>query len=241
MKPEELLKGQWHLASTIENLKKNLLATPNKILSTVFLRSKADLLNSYFKNFRDNHMKLIIHSGLEQEEYFTNDQFSITEASFTEALTHTYNERSRIEKSTTASRDQVNVIRSNSLSHLPKINLPSFSDRREDWETFLGLFVSMVHNDTTPTPVQKLYYLKGLLEGEAKAALESISINESNYSVSWQLLLSRYDNKRLLIRDHLQALTSFKPIKEENSNELQCLLDDFLKRIDALRTIGRPV
>lgn len=67
-----------------------------------------------------------------------------------------------------------------------------------------------------------------------------MAITDSNYPIAWNLLLSRYHSKRLLIRDHLQALTKLQVLKEESAAGLQQLLDELVRRKESLGTIGRP-
>ncbi|XP_072934991.1 uncharacterized protein [Epargyreus clarus] len=51
---------------------------------------------------------------------------------------------------------------------LPRIELPTYSGKYEEWPTFQDLFVSLVHNNTSLSDVQKLHYLKCSVAGEAE-------------------------------------------------------------------------
>ncbi|KAG7203872.1 hypothetical protein KM043_017926 [Ampulex compressa] len=57
---------------------------------------------------------------------------------------------------------------------LPKINLPSFGGRYEDWPGFADQFKSTVNDNTKISDCRKLIYLRSCLTGEAARNLESL-------------------------------------------------------------------
>ena len=127
-----------------------------------------------------------------------------------------------------------------SYSHLPQINIPTFSGRREDWESFRDLFRTLIH-EAHVSVVARLYYLKIHVQGEAKAALGTLKLTSSNYASAWRLLESRYEHRRLLVQDHLTALRSLRPLRDESSAGLQMLLDTLTRHRDQLQALKRPV
>ena len=71
--------------------------------------------------------------------------------------------------------------------------------------------------------------------------MEGLSLTGDNCTVAWKRLLSRYENKGLLISDHLNALWSIKSLKEESSVGLQSLLDTINSHREALQALDRPI
>ncbi|CAB0028265.1 unnamed protein product, partial [Trichogramma brassicae] len=63
-----------------------------------------------------------------------------------------------------------------SHSRLPQINVPDFSGRREDWESFRDLFNALIHQSSHLSNVERLYYLKTLVRGDARSALDSLQL-----------------------------------------------------------------
>ncbi|XP_014217296.1 uncharacterized protein LOC106645854, partial [Copidosoma floridanum] len=131
-----------------------------------------------------------------------------------------------LEAATTATADAVgNVYASAETDYsctrrgprLPSIIIPQFSGRREDWESFRDLFKALVHNEPQLTDVERLYYLKSLVQGDAKAAIDTVQTVGTNYSTAWSLLKTRYEHRRLLVHDHLSAFRSIKPMREEST------------------------
>ena len=56
------------------------------------------------------------------------------------------------------------------------------------------MFKGTVHEQQSLPKVQKLYYLKGALKGEAKRVLSNLTTTEANYDAAIQLLEDRYDS-----------------------------------------------
>jgi hypothetical protein len=82
------------------------------------------------------------------------------------------------------------------IAKLPHINLPSFSGRHEDWESFKDLFSSLVHDVAILPESTKLQYLKSCLSGQAAELVKNIATTSANNS-TWQALEMRYYNPLL--------------------------------------------
>ena len=65
---------------------------------------------------------------------------------------------------------------------LPKLTLPHFDGDVKKWKEFKDLFDAMVHNKTNTPDITKFGYLKSVLSGEAKAAIEGLTLTASNYN-----------------------------------------------------------
>jgi len=71
---------------------------------------------------------------------------------------------------------------------LPRIQLPTFSDKYEDWPAFRDLFKSIIGKDTSTSPVEKLHYLKTCLKGEAELLIRSLTTTDENFERAWKIL-----------------------------------------------------
>ncbi|KAL7290510.1 hypothetical protein TKK_0015281 [Trichogramma kaykai] len=107
-----------------------------------------------------------------------------------------------------------------SRSRMPLIQVPEFSGRREDWESFRDLFKVLIDRDEHLSDVERMYFLKTLVKCEASAALSTLSMTGDNYITAWNLLENRYENHRLLVQDHLSALQALKTIREDSVKSL---------------------
>ncbi|CAH2083790.1 unnamed protein product [Euphydryas editha] len=89
--------------------------------------------------------------------------------------------------------------------------------------------------------VHKFHYLRAALKSSASLIIQSLDITANNYPIAWQLLTDRYDNTRLLIYNHLQALFKTNHITSESSSEIRNLIDVLNKNLRALGALGEPV
>ena len=87
-------------------------------------------------------------------------------------------------------------VRSNQVK-LPRIELPTFNGKYEEWHAFFDLFNSLIHSNRDISDTQKFHYLRSSLKGDAAEIVSSLEISGANYADAWTRLKERYDNKRL--------------------------------------------
>ena len=80
------------------------------------------------------------------------------------------------------SRDS--VVPSAPASRLPKLDLPKFSGNPFGWQTFWDSFQAGVHSNPKLTGVEKLNYLRSLLDGEASRTVSGFTLTNANYEQS---------------------------------------------------------
>ncbi|XP_050315300.1 uncharacterized protein LOC126749647 [Anthonomus grandis grandis] len=124
---------------------------------------------------------------------------------------------------------------------LPTITLPSFDGNFEQWLFFKDTFQSLIHTDNTIPDINKFHYLRLSLKGQALDLLTSLEISSNNYAVAWNLLVERYENKPLLIKNHIKALFEIKSALKEGHKELRTILDGMNRHLRALEVLGLPV
>ncbi|XP_058827050.1 uncharacterized protein LOC131687034 [Topomyia yanbarensis] len=130
-----------------------------------------------------------------------------------------------------------------SMDHvrLPQIQLQTFDGNIDEWFSFRDLFTSLIHWKTELPEVEKFHYLKGCLEGEAKALIDPLKITKGNYQIAWDLLVKRYNNSKLLKKRQVQALFKLPVLAKESSTELHKLLEGFDRIIQTLDQVVQPV
>lgn len=94
---------------------------------------------------------------------------------------------------------------------LPKINIPKFDGDYGKWPTFSDLFLRVVHEQPI-SPIQKMWYLKTNLTGEAERIIRHLSLTESNYDTAWNILKDRFNNKRVLASTLIQQILDYHNI-----------------------------
>ena len=104
------------------------------------------------------------------------------------------------------------------------------------WTSFVDLFDGAVDSNANLSSSQKLFYLKGLLTGEAKR-LSAITITDANYGEARTMLLQeRYENRRAIVREHISSIvTASTATKEAGSlRNLMQTADEHRRALEAL-------
>ena len=113
---------------------------------------------------------------------------------------------------------------SSALTKLPKLDLKSFDGNLVEWISFRDMFESSIHQSSSIPKIQKLVYLKSLLQGEAARLVQSIVLSDANYDTAWKLLNERYQNDREILFSVLRKLFSQNP-SCSSANSIRQLVD----------------
>lgn len=99
---------------------------------------------------------------------------------------------------------------------LPPIALPTFSGKYGECSAFYDTFSSLIHNDKQINKIEKLHYLKSVLNGDAAQVIASLHVSAANYDIAWDCLKNRYDNKRLIMQNHMKGFLSIPSIAKQS-------------------------
>ncbi|XP_011859304.1 PREDICTED: uncharacterized protein LOC105556804 [Vollenhovia emeryi] len=124
---------------------------------------------------------------------------------------------------------------------LPRIQLPTFSGKCDEWPAFRDLFLSLVSADPSVTGVESLHYLKTSVKGEAAPLIANLPTTEENFKRAWAILTDHYENKRLLVRSCFASFTAIPKMKSESVSDLKRLFHGMLSTVGTLESIGRPI
>ncbi|CAB0038628.1 unnamed protein product [Trichogramma brassicae] len=243
--PTKLSLLRKQLVETLKALCETITTTPRESWSLGTGQAHYELLEAYWDDFQHNHGNLWNVDPIESG-YQRSDIYATVEGAYTMAKGQLYDIQQRLRSAgcylpAASASHATPAVATQSYQRLPQINVPEFSGRREDWEGFRDLFTALIHQAAHLTDVERLYYLKTLVKGEAKVALESLQLMSSNYETAWALLLNRYDNRRLLVHDHLVALRAIKPLRDASVRSFQGLIGTLSRHRDQLRSLDCPV
>lgn len=121
---------------------------------------------------------------------------------------------------------------------LPDIKLPVFAGNLDQWLNFHDLFVSLVHSSNELSSIQKFYYLRSSLSGDALKLVQTIALSANNYLVAWNLLLDHYQNPVRLKQSYVDSLFEFPSVKRESATELHSLVEKFETNVKILKQLG---
>lgn len=215
-------------------------------LSIEYIETRQELLEKDWALFKEHKTKLYERFSAEDISQKVVDIYDATEDTYImykSLMKTTLNKfisakNSSIQTSNTSN----NTNKSNcSFVMLPKISIPTFSGKYDEWTTFHDLFISLVHNNETLDNVQRLHYLKSHLSGEAEQLIRHTPVTDANYIQCWNQLQKRYNNKKYLTNCILKRLFNQKRMQVESSTALKELLDTTCDCLNALRNLAIDV
>ncbi|KAJ8949757.1 hypothetical protein NQ318_005080 [Aromia moschata] len=115
---------------------------------------------------------------------------------------------------------------------------------REDFESRFCKIISSAKSSLSnfhKQNIKKIPYLRASLEGTAAQVIKSIQVTSDNYNLAWGILCERFDNKRLLVQNHVRALFNLENIPRESSSKIRLLLDEVSKHLRSLKQLGEQV
>ena len=124
-------------------------------------------------------------------------------------------------------------------ARLPKLEMKRFDGNICEWQEFWDCFESAADNDQNLAPVLKLNYLKGLLDGQAKATIAGLESTSTNYSEAVDLLRDRFGKKSVIQRAHTNGLRNLLPVTHEDDvSSLRKFYDTVEIHYRGLRALG---
>lgn len=125
-------------------------------------------------------------------------------------------------------------------ARLPKLDLYHFDSNLENWQTFYDTFSSLIHNSKEISDIEKFYYLLTAVSGPALTLVKSMPITADNYQIVWNLLVKKYENKRVLATSYLDKIFQFKALQSESADGLNSFLQTFQECVKALKVLNIP-
>ncbi|KAJ8983758.1 hypothetical protein NQ317_017861 [Molorchus minor] len=102
-------------------------------------------------------------------------------------------------------------------------------------------FETLIHKNNSIGDIQKFYYLRASLDGMARQIIQSLEFSAVNYKIAWDTLCKRFDNKHLLIQNHLKGIFNIPVINQETAEKLRKVVDTVNKHLRALENLEQPV
>uniref|UniRef100_A0A182YRF4 DUF1758 domain-containing protein n=1 Tax=Anopheles stephensi TaxID=30069 RepID=A0A182YRF4_ANOST len=89
--------------------------------------------------------------------------------------------------------------------------------------------------------VAKLQYLLASLKGEAALQFEHVPLEEKSYMPTWETLLQRYDDNKILRREYFKALIQLEPMNAGKSAELTRVVNETRRLVQGMKRLDEPI
>lgn len=80
--------------------------------------------------------------------------------------------------------------------------------------------------------------MRSSLDKDASQVIKSIEVSADIYQNAWQLLEERFENKKILIHNHIRSIFEYPSIKRESHTNLRNLFGNITKNLRSLKTLG---
>ncbi|XP_017475229.1 PREDICTED: uncharacterized protein LOC108365650 [Rhagoletis zephyria] len=199
-----------------------MMASLRRLLNDNVSPQCVPTINKLWENIEDIHFRIYEMFDNPTEQGYKVDNFISLEEKVWSTL-----QAANSDSHTEQSSNQL-PIKLQSIS-LPKIIIPKFDGTYLKWQEFHDLFSQLVINQPL-SKVQKMWYLKTHLVGEAGNLIKHFASTGENFDAAWFMLLERYNNKRLLVSKLVHELTttpgstSMDNVKKLHDTTQECLL-----------------
>ena len=123
---------------------------------------------------------------------------------------------------------------------LPKLEIVVFSGDKLKWTEFWDAFENAVHNNARLSNIEKFNYLRSKLNGEAKRAIQGLTLSKENYVIAIGILKERFGNQQKVIDLHYNKMINLTPATNRTSS-LRILLDSMKKHLRSLQVMKQNV
>ncbi|XP_011860754.1 PREDICTED: uncharacterized protein LOC105557943 isoform X1 [Vollenhovia emeryi] len=114
-----------------------------------------------------------------------------------------------------------------------------FADNIHEKEAHLVISAKLLLNKHSKlNDVEKLHYLRGCVQGTAEQLIRGLPLTGDSLQPSWDLLTSRFENKRLIIQAHFDSLFNLTPASPKNAASLIQLVTTVSEVDRALKSLG---
>ncbi|XP_055714249.1 uncharacterized protein LOC129808496 [Phlebotomus papatasi] len=161
---------------------------------------------------------------------------------FTELLKSAGATKVVIEKQEGSSILDTTVGGSTNHKKLESIKIRPFNGNFSEWPTFKDLFMSLVDEDNSLKPAEKMQYLKTYITGDAQPIIDTLKVCDENYKVAWDLLVKEFDRTPLIVASYVKdfyALSGSSIATVQSIQSIQRKANAIVRALDALDVTNR--
>lgn len=118
---------------------------------------------------------------------------------------------------------------------LEPIKIATFDGTRTAWPTWRDQFLSYIHNNNAIEDVQKIAILQNNIT-DPKNPVKNWTPISANYQKAWKEVFNKYEDRRILVSQYFDAIFKVKSANEENSHNLDTILNGFDSNFTQLKS-----
>ncbi|XP_018317370.1 uncharacterized protein [Mycetomoellerius zeteki] len=226
----------------IQNAAEDASEDVSNARSRHLVSTRLEILEANWAKFQTAHeLCQMSLENLHEEAYIKHRTYERCQEFYIQARATLLEQQETVDASNSSSRRSDTIIPEarpgGFRMRLPKINLPSFAGDYNAWRSFHDLFTTMVVDNNDLMNVERMHYLKTCLKGDAARLVTNLKVTDDTFFIAWKTLVTRYENKRMLISAQLDKLFGLKPIKSRSAKELNTILATVTAALGALEAL----
>lgn len=123
---------------------------------------------------------------------------------------------------------------------LPRISIPMFDGKYEEWTAFYDAFTSLVDH-SAKSDVSKMHHLRSYLKGTAFRLICKLPVTEANYKIAWTSLQNRFHNKRAIVNACLSTLFNQEKLRKSSAMKIRSLIDTTSEATQTIESLNIPI
>ncbi|XP_018398857.1 PREDICTED: uncharacterized protein LOC108776670 [Cyphomyrmex costatus] len=173
--------------SEIDGIRERLISKPRASITKGIVQSRLEALGAVWSEVRKTHSEIIVRDDAGSDAYVVDDWFKRIQGVYENAVDECLTLLPQFEmvagsRMSGADSASVSDMGTPSVAKLPRIPLPTFSGKYEDWDSFCDLFTTLVLDAPRLADATKLQYLKSCLTGSAAELIKDVASTSANYA-----------------------------------------------------------
>ncbi|KAL0853130.1 hypothetical protein ABMA27_012894 [Loxostege sticticalis] len=125
---------------------------------------------------------------------------------------------------------------------LPSIELSTYDGKDFTlFKPFIDLFNAVIDKNQSLSNVQKLFYLRKYLQGDALSVIINLPLVNESYPEAIKLLEKRYDNQARIVTNHINHLLDLPQMQKGTASSIRSFVSDVRQQLHALKNLAQPV
>jgi hypothetical protein len=197
-------------------------------VSLIALSTRRDILRPKMGQFDDSYAVALAHATAEERTELKKlrDSISTKYVSLMTWLAEELKNRTPSNSSEAAILSNLHGERREVKVKLAPIELPKHDGQPKNWVPFRDSFKAFIHESTQYPNVEKFRRLKSCITDPLSPISHLVESNDG-YAAAWQAVLAYYDDKRIILDNHITALLLQKRMATESHDELQKIINNF--------------
>lgn len=130
----------------------------------------------------------------------------------------------------------------NNSCKLPSIEIDTYDGKDFTlFKPFMDIFNAVIDKNLSLSNVQKLFYLRKYLVGEALSVIINLPLVNDSYPQAISLLKKRFDNPTRIVSNHVNILLDLPQMQKGTACNIRSFISDVRQQLYALKNLEQPV